>query len=68
MLQLWSRVVKIDLISSAEACQRLHVDRSTLMRWVKSGRIEPVHRGTGVRGAMVFNAADVDRLAERVAS
>lgn len=29
----------VNLLSSREACERLAIDRSTLTRWVQSGRI-----------------------------
>jgi len=58
----------LPLLSSAEVCERLGIDRSTLSRWVTAGRITPVHQGTGVRGPMLFDPADIDRLAERSAS
>jgi len=56
------------LVPSKEACERLGIDRSTLMRWVAAGRITPALKGEGIRGPMWFNAADVDRLSERSAS
>ena len=51
-----------DLLSSAEACERLAIDRSTLSRWVASGRIEPALKSPGVRGPFVFTAAEIERV------
>jgi predicted site-specific integrase-resolvase len=56
-----------DLIPSKEVCQRLDIDRSTLMRWASPShaggpRITPAMRLPGARGAMLFRRADVDRL------
>jgi len=51
-----------DLIGSAEACQILQIDRSTLSRWVKFGDVDPAMR-LSERGAMLFRRADVERLA-----
>lgn len=47
-------------LTSAEACQRLGIDRSTLSRWVASGRIKPAVKLPGLRGAMLFDPATVD--------
>jgi predicted site-specific integrase-resolvase len=60
-----------DLIPSKEVCQRLDIDRSTLMRWASPGhaggpRITPAMRLPGERGAMLFYRADVDRLQKAV--
>lgn len=52
-----------NLILSAEACERLGIDRSTLSRWVAAGRIVPAMKLDGPRGAFLFTPADVDRLA-----
>lgn len=50
-------------IPSAEACERLGIDRSTLSRWVAAGRITPTFRLPGATGSMLFDPADVDRIA-----
>jgi excisionase family DNA binding protein len=50
------------LLSTAEAVERLNIDRSTLTRWVSSGRIEPAHKSPGLRGAYVFTAEEVERV------
>lgn len=57
-----------NLLTSAEVAERLYIDRSTLTRYVQAGRIVPKLRGTGVRGQMFFDPADVDRLALELAS
>lgn len=49
-------------LTSAEAAERLGVDRSTLSRWVASGRIKPVWKMPGRRGPFLFRPADVDAL------
>lgn len=49
-------------LSSAQACQRLGIDRSTLTRWVEAGKLKPVVKLRGIRGAYVFDAADIDQL------
>lgn len=56
-------------IASAEACELLGIDRSTLTRWVASGRLTPAFKAPGLRGAYFFHRADVERLArERTAA
>jgi predicted site-specific integrase-resolvase len=54
-----------NLIGSAEVATRLGVDRATLSRWVKAGRLEPVVQLPGRTGAMLFDPADVARLARQ---
>ena len=49
---------------SVEAAQLLGIDRSTLTRWVKAGKIKPIVRGEGIRGEMFFSPADVLNLAK----
>jgi len=51
------------LLNSAEACERLNaIDRSTLSRWVQIGRITPVQKLPGLRGAFLFDPAEVERV------
>ena len=58
-----------NLIGSAEACERLGIDRSTLSRWVAFGRLPLAMRLPGPTGALLFHPSDVERLAaERRAS
>lgn len=56
------------LIGSAEACDVLGIDRSTLSRWVALGHIAPALRLPGQTGAHLFDRADVERLARERAS
>lgn len=53
-----------NLLTSAEVCERLNIDRSTLSRWVASGRITPALKMPGIRGPFLFDPAEVERLAE----
>lgn len=57
-----------NLLRSAEACDRLGINRSTLTRWVVSGKITPAYKLDGIRGAFLFHPSDVDRLVERLRS
>ena len=53
---------------SAEVCERLGIDRSTLSRWVAAGRITPAMKLPGIRGPYLFDPAEVERAAaERAA-
>ena len=55
-----------DLLTTRQAATRLRVDVSTLSRWVASGRIHPAIKLPGIRGAMLFDPAEVERVeAER---
>ena len=53
-----------NLIGSKRACEILEVDRATLVRMVRDGRLEPVSKMEGRNGAYVFDTAAVTRLAE----
>lgn len=52
-----------DLIGSAEACQILGINRSTLTRWVATDRITYWVKLPGETGAMLFDRAVVETLA-----
>ncbi|PZQ53185.1 MAG: hypothetical protein DI570_24250 [Phenylobacterium zucineum] len=48
------------LLTSAEACDQLGIDRSTLSRWAAAGRIEYQLKLPGKRGAYLFTQAQID--------
>ena len=50
------------LISSAEVAQRLGRDVRTIHRMVLRGDLAPLGKIPGLRGAYLFDAAEVDRL------
>ena len=53
-------------IGSAEAALLLHVDRSTLIRWVAAGKLTPSLRVSDTpTGAHLFERTDVERLASQ---
>lgn len=56
------------LMTSAEVCDRLGIDRSTLSRWVASERITPATKLPGIRGAFLFARPEVERLKSDVAA
>ena len=49
------------LLSASEAAERRGVDRRTITRWAKTGRLPVALRLTGRTGALLFTAHDVDR-------
>ena len=58
-------MTKIDtnnLIASKELCDYLGIDRSTLSRWVSTGRIKPALELSGRTGPRWFYKTDVDKL------
>jgi hypothetical protein len=52
----------VDLISSAEVAQRLGCDVRTVHRKVLRGQLTPLGKIDGLRGAYLFDAAEVARL------
>ena len=54
-------------LTSAEVCERLHIDRSTLSRWVAAGRIAPAIKLPGKRGPFLFDPTEVERVAQAAA-
>lgn len=51
-----------DLIPSVEVAEILDVGRSTLTRWVQSGRLPQARKLPGATGTRLFRRGDVDRL------
>lgn len=51
-------------LTAKQAAERLGVDVRTIHRAVAAGRLAPVFKGTGLRGAYVFTVDAVDALAE----
>lgn len=56
-------MTKPDIITTAEAAHRLGLPVRTLTRWARVGRIEPAAKLPGLRGAYLFDAAEVERVA-----
>lgn len=55
-------------MTSAEACEQLGIDRSTLSRWVATSRITPAFKLPGLRGAFMFDTSEVERVRAEVAA
>ena len=52
-----------ELLTAAEACAELGgIDRSTLTRWVQTGRITPARKLPGRTGAYLFDPTEVQRV------
>lgn len=56
------------LLTSAETVAALGIERSTLSRWVASGRIAPAVKLPGLRGPYLFDPAEVARVRAEVAA
>jgi excisionase family DNA binding protein len=54
-----------ELLTTAEAAERLGIDRSTLTRWVQLGRINPAARLRN--GVMLWSPEVLDAHRNRVA-
>lgn len=50
-------------MTSAEVCELLGVDRSTLVRWVQLGRLEATYKFPGRNGAYLFDRDVIHALA-----
>lgn len=57
-----------ELLATVEAAAIIGVERSTLSRWIDSGRIAVAHRLPGANGAHLFHRAEVERVAAEYAS
>lgn len=51
----------IDTKTAAQLCNRSY---ATITRWAVTGKLKPVHKGEGIRGAYVFKKTDVVKQAE----
>lgn len=52
------------LLGSSEVAKRLGRDRSTISRWVKSGRLTPAMTVPGYNGDLLFDPADIEAFQE----
>lgn len=57
-----------ELIGAAKAAEILGVDRRTLSRWAREGRLDVPAQLDGRTGARLFRRADVERLRDALAA
>lgn len=57
-----------DWMTASDAADDLGIERSTLALWAREGKITPLMKLPGIRGAYVFARADVERLAQERAA
>ena len=55
----------MDLMSTAEAADRLGISIATLNRWAKNGAVAPIVQAPGRTGARMFRREDIEALAEK---
>ena len=53
---------KVELLTTAEVAERLGVSVWTVHRWTDAGRITPAVKAPGIRGAYMFEPAEVERV------
>ena len=54
-----------DWLTSAEVAQVFGVSVTTVNNWARAGRLRPIVKGPGVRGANHFRREDVEAFAAR---
>lgn len=52
-------------VASKDVCLALDINRSTLTRWVEQGKITPIYRLPGDRGAFLFDPNDVEAMKKK---
>ena len=52
-----------NVLTSREAAERCGIPLRTWHNWVLAGRIDPVRKLAGQRGALLFDESDVNALA-----
>jgi excisionase family DNA binding protein len=57
-----------DVITTAQACEILGVNRATISRWVTSGKLKPAFDPPTTSGGRLFYRADIAALADRSAT
>ena len=50
-----------NFLGSSEVCERIGIDRSTLTRWIQTGRIAYVQKLPGATGVYLFDPVEVER-------
>lgn len=57
------RMHNVEILTSSAAASKLGVSVSTIARMAQAGRLQPIAKAPGVRGAYLFNRSDVEALA-----
>ena len=57
-----------NLMTAAEVASRLEMPRREVLRLVDRGRLHPAMKLDGLRGAYLFDPANVDALADELAT
>lgn len=57
-----------EVLTTRAVADRFGVSTSTVVRWVNAGRLEPFTKTPGLRGALLFDRAEVDRFANQRAA
>lgn len=60
-----SKVAHMDLMSTAEAADRLDISIATLNRWAKNGAVPVAIQAPGRTGTRMFRREDIEALAEK---
>lgn len=51
-------------LTTPEVASRLGVSRRSISRWAQHGKLEPLHHNPGQTGAYLFDAAQIDAMAD----
>lgn len=60
--------MQTNLLTTTQAAERVGVSVPTINRWARQGRITPAFQAPGVRGARLYDPADIDALAAEEAA
>jgi predicted site-specific integrase-resolvase len=50
-----------NFLGSAEVCELIGIDRSTLTRWIQTSKISPAQQLPGPKGVYLFTLDEVER-------
>lgn len=51
-----------ELVSTTDLAELAEVTVPTVTRWVADGRVTPIYKGKGLRGAFLFHRSEVERF------
>lgn len=60
-----SNTEELELLTTADVMERTGKTAATITRWVAAGKLKPIHKGRGIRGAYMFAKTDVDAFLEK---